>query len=60
MPFGFSKIFILASPACPPVVSFFCGRVPWLYQYWPGGFFMLFVVLCLGTPKGSTGNDSGF
>ena len=21
----------------------FCGRVPWLYQYWPGGF-MLFVV----------------
>ena len=21
------------------------GRVPWLYQYWPGGF-MLFVVLC--------------
>ena len=22
-----------------------CGRVPWLYQYWPGGF-MLFVVLC--------------
>ena len=26
-----------------------CGRVPWLYQYWPGGF-MLFVVLCPGTP----------
>ena len=24
-----------------------CGRVPWLYQYWPGGF-MLFVVLCTG------------
>ena len=21
-----------------------CGRVPWLYQYWPDGF-MLFVVL---------------
>ena len=20
----------------------FCGRVPWLYQYWPGGF-MLFI-----------------
>ena len=30
-----------------------CGRVPWLYQYWPGGF-MLFVVLCPGTPGGST------
>ena len=27
-----------------------CGRVPWLYQYWPGGF-MLFVVLCPGTPR---------
>ena len=37
----------------------FCGRVPWLYQYWPGGF-MLFVVLCLGTPEGSTGSGSGF
>ena len=37
----------------------FCGRVPWLYQYWPGGF-MLFVVLCPGTPKGSTGSGSGF
>ena len=36
-----------------------CGRVPWLYQYWPGGF-MLFVVLCPGTPKGSTGSGSGF
>ena len=22
-----------------------CGRVPWLYQYWPEGF-MIFVVLC--------------
>ena len=31
----------------------FCGRVPWLYQYWSGGF-MLFVVLCPGTPEGST------
>ena len=37
----------------------FCGRVPWLYQYWPGGF-MLFVVLCPGTPKGSFGSGSGF
>ena len=37
----------------------FCGRVPWLYQYWPGGF-MLFVVLCPGTPEGSTGSGSGF
>ena len=36
-----------------------CGRVPWLYQYWPGGF-MIFVVLRLGTPKGSTGSVSGF
>ena len=35
------------------------GRVPWLYQYWPGGF-MLFVVLCAGTPEGSTGSGSGF
>ena len=35
-----------------------CGRVPWLYQYWPGGF-MLFVVLCPG-PGGSTGSGSGF
>ena len=33
-----------------------CGRVPWLYQYWPGGF-MLFVVLCPGTPEGSTGSS---
>ena len=33
--------------------------VPWLYQYWPGGF-MLFVVLCSGTPGGSTGSGSGF
>ena len=37
----------------------FCGRVPWLYQYWPCGF-MLFVVLCPGTPEGSTSSDSGF
>ena len=36
-----------------------CGRVPWLYQYWPGGF-MLFVVLCPGTPEGSTSSGSGF
>ena len=38
---------------------FVCGRVPWLYQYWPGGF-RLFVVLCPGTPEGSTGSGSGF
>ena len=36
-----------------------CGRVPWLYQYWPGGF-MIFVVLCPGTPEGSTSSGSGF
>ena len=36
-----------------------CGHVPWLYQYWLGGF-MLFVVLCPGTPEGSTGSGSGF
>ena len=36
-----------------------CGRVPWLYQYWPGGF-MIFVVLCPGTHKGSTGSGSGY
>ena len=35
------------------------SRVPWLYQYAPGGF-MLFVVLCPGTPEGSTGTGSGF
>ena len=37
----------------------FCGRVPWLYQYWPDGF-ILFVVLCPGTHEGSTGSGSGF
>ena len=36
-----------------------CGRVPWLYQYWQGGF-MLVVILCPGTPGGSTGSGSGF
>ena len=36
-----------------------CGRVPWLYQYWPGGF-MLFVVRCPGSPEGSAGSGSGF
>ena len=36
-----------------------CGRVPWLYQYWPVGF-MLFVILCPGTPGGSTVSGSGF
>ena len=35
----------------------FCGCVPWLYQYWPGGF-MLFVVLCPGIPEGLTGSGS--
>ena len=24
-----------------PHISFVCGRVPWLYQYWPGGFMVL-------------------
>ena len=38
---------------------FVCGRVPWLNQYWPGGF-VVFVVLCPGTPEGSTGSGSGF
>ena len=28
-------------------------------QYWPGRF-MVFVVLCQGAPKGSTGSGSGF
>ena len=37
----------------------FCDCVSWLYQYWPGRF-MLFVVLCPGTPEGSTGSGSGF
>ena len=23
------------------VCYIFCGRVPWLYQYWPGGFMVL-------------------
>ena len=23
------------------VYTFVCGRVPWLYQYWPGGFMVL-------------------
>ena len=23
------------------VYMHFCGRVPWLYQYWPGGFMVL-------------------
>ena len=45
--------------ASPHTNLCFCGRVPWLYQYWPGGF-MLFVVLCPGTPEGSTGSSSGF
>ena len=36
-----------------------CRRVPGLYQYWPGAF-MVCVVLCPGTPEGSTGSGSGF
>ena len=39
--------------------NYFCGRVPWLYQYWPG-WFMLYVVQCPGTPEGSTSSGSGF
>ena len=31
-----------------------CGRVPWLYQYWPDGYG--FVV---GAPEGSTDSGSG-
>ena len=42
-----------------PGILFVCGRVPWLYQYWPSGS-MFFVVLCPGTPEGSTGSGSGF
>ena len=41
------------------LLTIVCGRVPWLYQYWPVGF-RLFVVLCPGTPEGSTGSGSGF
>ena len=41
------------------LIDVVCGRVPWLYQNWPGGF-MIFVVLCPGTPEGSTGSGSGF
>ena len=37
-----------------------CGRVPWLYQYWPGGFMFFFAVLCPGTNEGSTSIGSGF
>ena len=53
-------------PATPGLEGFssfcwicFCGRVPWLNQYWPGDF-LVFVVLCPGTPEGSTGSGSGF
>ena len=45
--------------ACKLFENFVCGRVPWLNGYWPGGF-MVFVVLCPGTPEGSTGSGSGF
>ena len=37
----------------------FCGRVPWLYQYWPSGF-MLLLFFSPGTHEGSTGSGSGF
>ena len=46
----------LKGPNFSPIIV--CGSVPWLYQYWPGGF-MVFVVLCPGTPEGSTGSGSG-
>ena len=49
----------MEKPGIDYVRKTFCGRVPWLYQYWPGGS-MLFVVLCPGTPEGSTGSGSGF
>ena len=52
---GVTKPLVLTQFYSPIV----CGRVPWLYQYWPGGF-MVFVVLCPGTPEGSTGSGSGF
>ena len=38
---------------CTGDVILVCGRVPWLYQYWPGGF-------VVGAPEGSTGSGSGF
>ena len=41
------------------ITFFVCDRVHWLYQYCSGRF-MLFVVLCPGTPEGSTGSGSGF
>ena len=66
-PEGSTKSGFMEKPGIEPatpglqgiVFVFVCGRVPWLYQYWPGGF-MLFVVLCPGTPEGSTGSGSGF
>ena len=53
---------VLMTAPPPPLLAYraiVCGRVPWLYQYWPGGF-TIFVVLCPGTPEGSTGSGSGF
>ena len=47
---------------CPSVIrlySIVCGRVPCTSTGWVGGF-MLFVVLCPGTPEGSTGSGTGF
>ena len=57
-PEGSAESGFMEKPGIEPE-NFFCGRVPWLYKYWPGGF-MLFVVLCPGTPEGSTGSGSGF
>ena len=39
--------------------SIVCGRVPWLYQYWQGGFMVLWFK-CPGAPEGSTGSGPGF
>ena len=41
---------------CTGAVMLVCGRVPWLYQYWPGWVYG-FVV---GASEGSTGSGSGF
>ena len=56
---GLQDIGLSPTPPRRTIGIYFCGRVPWLHQYWPGGF-MLFVVLCPGTPEGSTGSGSGF
>ena len=38
----------------PGVQAVVFGRVPWLYQYWPGGI-IVFVVLYPGTASQKTG-----